>query len=88
MWGFALVTRPGVKGLRCLLPQLLLPGVNLRGMNFIALGRVRHALLLSQCVQGDLRPQPRVNIPSRLLRLCPLRLPTEQPVFQSFSGPN
>src|SRR5262249_44339319 len=47
---------------RRLLQKLLLPGVNLVGMDLIALGQIGHGRLLPQRLQGDLRLQHRVNL--------------------------
>src|SRR5579863_885420 len=63
-----------VEGARRLILKLLLPAVNLVGMDLVALSKVDDRRLLSQRLQRDLRFQPAVNPPSRLLRHRSLRL--------------
>src|SRR6201993_2285302 len=77
-----LLTGAGVKRPRCLLQKLLLPGVNLVRVYFVALRQIGHAHLLSQRFQGDLRLQRRIDLPSRLLRHHPLRLTNGMTRFQ------
>ena len=64
---------PGSNARAALLQQLLLPGINLVRVNLVALRQIRHRRLLPQRLQGDLRLQRRVDLPSRLLH-HPLRL--------------
>jgi hypothetical protein len=59
---------------RRLIQELLLPGINLVGMNLIALGQISHRRLFPQCLQRDLRLQRCVNLASRSGRHLPLRL--------------
>src|ERR1700746_3826111 len=73
----------GVEGPRRLIEELLLPGVNLIGMDLIALGEIGHRRVLPQRLQCNLRLQRRVDLPSCSLRHSPLRrLPTERPEIQ------
>jgi hypothetical protein len=64
----------GVECLRRLVLKLLLPRVDLVGMNLIALRQIGHRRLLAQRLQRNLRLQRRVDLPSRLLCHAPLRL--------------
>jgi hypothetical protein len=74
-----------------LLLELLLPGVNLVGVNLIALCQIGHRRLFSQRLQGDLRLQRTFDLPSRSLSHRPLRN-TERRLLQlctwsHFPGP-
>src|SRR6516165_5783725 len=64
----------GLEGARRLILKLLLPGVNLVGMDRVALRKVDDRGLLSHGLQRDLTLQPGINPPSRLLRHRSLRL--------------
>ena len=57
-----------VEGPRGLILKLLLPGVDLVRMDFVALSKVHHRGLFPQRLQRDLRFQSGVNPPPRLLR--------------------
>jgi hypothetical protein len=70
------------EGARRLILKLLLPGVNLVRVDLVALRKVRDRPLLPQRLRGDLRLQPAVNPPSRLLRHRSLRLSNEAAGFQ------
>jgi len=63
-----------VEGARRLVQKLLLPGVNLVGMDLVPLRQVDNRRLLPQGLQRDLRLQPRVDPASRVLRHRSLRL--------------
>jgi len=65
-----------IKRPRRLLLQLLLPAVNLVGVNLIALREVGYSRLLPQRFQRDLRLQLRIDLASRLFH-PPLRLPRQ-----------
>ena len=87
-----IVANPGVKRPRRLLQQLLLPGVDLVRVDLVALRQVRHRRLLPQRLQGDLRLQPRVDLPSRPLPSSAPSSTTERPALQlshrsQFRGP-
>ena len=56
---------PGIERPRRLILKLLLPGVNLVGMDLVALRKVRDRRLLPQRLQRDLRLQSGVNPPPR-----------------------
>src|SRR5271166_2739998 len=71
-----------VEGARRLILKLLLPDVNLVGMDLVALSKVHDRGLLPQRLQRDLRLQPGINPPSRLLRHRSLRLSNEAAVLQ------
>src|SRR5208337_5692064 len=58
-----------IKRPRRMVQQLLLPGVNLVGMNLMALRQVGYRRLFAQRLQRNLRLQRRVNLPSRLRHL-------------------
>ena len=65
-----------VEGAGRLILQLLLPRVNLIGVNLIALRQLVDARLLAHRLQGNLRLQRRVNLPSCSLRhglLCSVK---------------
>jgi len=62
------------EGPRRLIQKLLFPGINLIGMNLIALGQIGHRSPLPKRLQRNLRLQRRVDLPSRPLRHLPLRL--------------
>src|SRR5271166_2628548 len=70
------------EGARRLILKLLLPDVNLVGMDLVALSKVHDRGLLPQRLQRDLRLQPGINPPSRLLRHRSLRLSNEAAVLQ------
>jgi hypothetical protein len=70
----AIPTDPGVKGSRRLILELLLPAVNLVRVNFVPLRQLADRHLLAQRLKGDLGLQASINLPSRPLRLLPLRL--------------
>lgn len=72
----------GVEGARRILQKLLLPGVDLIGVNLVTLGQIGHRRLLSHRLQGDLRLQRYINLPSRLLRHHPLHLANGAVAFQ------
>src|ERR1700733_1074294 len=63
-----------VEGPRRLILQLLLPGINLVGMDLIPLSKVHDRGLLPERLQRELRLQTGVNPPPRLLRHRSLRL--------------
>jgi hypothetical protein len=70
---FRVPPHPGIERPRRLILKLLLPGVNLVGMDLVALRKVRDRRLLPQRFQRDLRLQSGVNPPPRLLRHRSLR---------------
>src|SRR5436305_15188230 len=70
--GFAIIAQTCIEGACRLLEKLLLPSIDLIGVNLVALGQVSDRRLVPQRLQGDLRLQCRVDLPSRLLRHSPL----------------
>jgi hypothetical protein len=64
----------GVEGPGRFVPELFPPNMHLVRVNLVALGQIGHARLFPQRLQGDLRLQPRVNLPSCSLGYDPLRL--------------
>src|SRR5689334_14016011 len=58
---------PRIESPRRMLHQLLLPRVNLIGMNLVALSKIGHRCLFPQRLQRYPRLQRRVDPPSRLL---------------------
>ena len=58
----------GVESPRRILKELLLPGVNLVGMNFVALRQIGDRRCFPHGLQGDLGLQACVDLASRLLR--------------------
>jgi hypothetical protein len=62
------IAAAGLEGSGRLVLQLLLPRIDLVRMNLVALRQTRHSRLLPQRFQGDLRLQPRINLPSRSFR--------------------
>ena len=64
-----------------MLQQLLLPGIDLVGMDLVALGKVGHRRLFPNRFQRDLCLQGAVNLASRL-RHGLLRLPNGAADFQ------
>ena len=69
-----------IKRARRLLLQLLLPGVDLVRMNLMPRRQIGDPRLLPQRLQGDLRLQRRINLPSRLAHV-PLRLSRQNSQF-------
>src|SRR6516162_818925 len=64
--GFGVPADAGIEGARRVLQQLLLPGIDLVGMDLVALGKVGHRRLFPNRFQRDLRLQGAVNLASRL----------------------
>src|SRR6516165_6660920 len=79
--GFGVPADAGIEGARRVLQQLLLPGIDLVGMDLVALGKVGHRRLFPNRFQRDLRLQGAVNLASRL-RHGLLRLPNGAADFQ------
>src|SRR6516162_3829815 len=79
--GFGVPADAGIEGARRVLQQLLLPGIDLVGMDLVALGKVGHRRLFPNRFQRDLRLQGAVNLASRLHHGL-LRLPNGAADFQ------
>src|SRR5271169_6029642 len=69
---FRVYADPRIERPRRMVQKLFLPGVDLVGMNLMALRQVAYRRLLPHRLESDLRLQRRINLPSRLRHL-PLR---------------
>src|SRR2546421_8493608 len=80
--GFAIIAQTCIEGACRLLEELLLPSIDLIRVNLVTLGQVSDRRLVPQRLQGDLRLQCRVDLPSRLLRHSPLLFRKERQTIQ------
>src|SRR5437868_7059603 len=79
---FGVIAHTRIEGARRTLHELLLPGIDLVGVNLITLSKISHRGAFPERLQGNLRLQPSVNLPPRL-RHHSLLSPKERQLIQS-----